>query len=167
MECVTSEFDENEENVYEESKMVIMCNHSDVDSVMAAIVMGAAAAATGRNYPLGITGGWGAIGKTIVTGQSAIAWEALLIIGIVIGAALAAIIAKEFKIRSPKPLVLVQTFFGGALMGFGAVTSTGCNVGHILSGVPQLSIGSIVGGLFIILGGWTAAYFLFIRTGKI
>ncbi len=122
-----------------------------------------ASAATGRNYPLGITGGWNAIGKTIVTGQSAIAWEALLIIGIVIGAALAAVIAKEFKIRSPKPLVLVQTFFGGALMGFGAMTSTGCNVGHILSGVPQLSIGSIVGGLFIILGGWAAAWFLFIR----
>lgn len=31
-----------------ESKMVIMCNHSDVDSVMAALVMGAAAAATGE-----------------------------------------------------------------------------------------------------------------------
>lgn len=125
-----------------------------------------ASAATGRNYPLGITGGWGAIGKTIVTGQSAIAWEALLIIGIIIGAALAAIIAKEFKIRSPKPLVLVQTFVGGALMGFGATTSTGCNVGHILSGVPQLSIGSIVGGTFIILGCWTAAYFLFVRPAK-
>jgi predicted peroxiredoxin len=31
-----------------ESKMVIMCNHSDADSVMAALVMGAAAAATGE-----------------------------------------------------------------------------------------------------------------------
>jgi predicted peroxiredoxin len=30
------------------SKMVIMCNHADADSVMAAIVMGAAAAATGE-----------------------------------------------------------------------------------------------------------------------
>jgi predicted peroxiredoxin len=31
-----------------ESKMVITCNHSDADSVMAALVMGAAAAATGE-----------------------------------------------------------------------------------------------------------------------
>lgn len=31
-----------------ESKMVIMCNHSDADSIMAALVMGAAAAATGE-----------------------------------------------------------------------------------------------------------------------
>jgi predicted peroxiredoxin len=45
---MTDEFDTNEEYEYEESKMVIMCNHSDVDSVMAAIVMGAAAAATGE-----------------------------------------------------------------------------------------------------------------------
>ena len=36
------------EDIQEEtSKMVIMCNHADADSVMAAIVMGAAAAATG------------------------------------------------------------------------------------------------------------------------
>ena len=38
----------SEETVEETSKMVIMCNHSDPDSVMAAIVMGAAAAATGE-----------------------------------------------------------------------------------------------------------------------
>ena len=31
-----------------ESKMVIMCNHSDADSIMAALVMAAAAAATGE-----------------------------------------------------------------------------------------------------------------------
>ena len=30
------------------SKMVIMCNHADADSIMAALVMGAAAAATGE-----------------------------------------------------------------------------------------------------------------------
>lgn len=40
---------ENPEDYQEEvSKMVIMCNHADADSVMAAIVMGAAAAATGE-----------------------------------------------------------------------------------------------------------------------
>ena len=31
-----------------ESKTVVMCNHSDADSVMAALIMGAAAAATGE-----------------------------------------------------------------------------------------------------------------------
>jgi len=40
--------DEIEEYVDEVSKMVIMCNHADADSVMAAIVMGSAAAACGE-----------------------------------------------------------------------------------------------------------------------
>lgn len=42
------EMDDSEEYVEDISKMVIMCNHADPDSVMAAIVMGAAAAATGE-----------------------------------------------------------------------------------------------------------------------
>ncbi len=45
---MTDDWDTSEEYVEEISKMVIMCNHSDADSVMAAIVMGAAAAATGE-----------------------------------------------------------------------------------------------------------------------
>ncbi|MBN1148750.1 MAG: YeeE/YedE family protein [Anaerolineales bacterium] len=124
-------------------------------------------AATGRNYPLGITAGWSAILQTIVTEEMAIInWGALLIVGAVIGAAIAALIAGEFKLRAPAPAVLIQTFFGGALMGFGSTTAGGCNIGHILSGVPQLSIGSLVAGTCIVLGGWVAAYFLFMRTSK-
>ena len=58
---------------------------------------------------------------------------------------------------------LTANLVGGLLMGFGAFVSTGCNIGHILSGVPQLSLGSILGGICIVLGGWTTAYFMFIR----
>ncbi len=86
-----------------------------------------------------------------------------LIVGIVVGAAIAALIAKEFKLRVPPGRMLVQTFIGGALMGFGAVCSTGCNIGHILSGVPQLSIGSLIAGTSIVLGTWLAAYPMFVR----
>ena len=80
-----------------------------------------------------------------------------------IPAQIAAFIAKEFKLRMPPARMLIQTFIGGALMGFGAVCSTGCNIGHILSGVPQLSIGSIFAGIAIVLGAWLAAYVMFVR----
>jgi len=40
--------DTTKEHEQEVSKMVVMCNHADPDSVMAAIVMGAAAAACGE-----------------------------------------------------------------------------------------------------------------------
>jgi len=129
-------------------------------------------AAAGRNYPLGITGGWVNIFQSLIKWQtlvddklkiSALNWEGAEVLGIVLGALVAALIAREFAIRAPEPKILLQTFVGGLLMGFGAIVSGGCNIGHILSGVPQLSIGSIVGGLSIIAGGWTMAYFMFIR----
>lgn len=129
-------------------------------------------AAAGRNYPLGITGGWSNIWQSLIKWQTmadsqvkvtALNWEGAEIIGIVLGALLAALIAGEFAIRAPAPKVILQTFLGGLLMGFGAVISTGCNIGHILSGVPQLSLGSFLGGISIIAGCWIMVYFLFIR----
>jgi uncharacterized membrane protein YedE/YeeE len=120
-------------------------------------------AAAGRNYPLGITGGWVGWNKYWVTGvDSALGWETWLVIGIVIGAFISAIIAKEFKLRTPKQAktILIQ-FVGGLAMGFGAVTAMGCNIGNILSGFPHLSIGSLLSGGFIILGCWILAYLLF------
>lgn len=132
-------------------------------------------AAAGRNYPLGITGGWVNIFQSLIKWQAmveeqlkvtALNWEGAEVLGIVLGALVAALIAGEFALRAPAAKLLLQTFIGGLLMGFGAVISSGCNIGHILSGVPQLSIGSIVGGISIVLGGWTMAYFLFIRPMK-
>ena len=129
-------------------------------------------AAAGRNYPLGITGGWINIFQSLISWQAvvesqvkvtALSWEGAEVLGIVLGALVAALIAGEFAIRAPEPKILLQTFIGGLLMGFGAFVSTGCNIGHILSGVPQLSIGSILGGISIVLCCWVMAYFMFIR----
>ncbi len=123
-------------------------------------------AAAGRNYPLGITSGWLKIGQMFMPSvpfADSLKWDMWLIVGTVVGAAIAALIAKEFKLRMPPGRMLVQTFIGGALMGFGAVCSTGCNIGHILSGVPQLSIGSLIAGTSIVLGAWLAAYLMFVR----
>jgi len=128
-----------------------------------AIIAFPASAASGRNYPLGITGGYVATLNSFITGENFINWEAILVLSAIVGAFIAARTSGEFKLRAPAPSVLIQAFFGGALMGFGAVVGGGCNIGHILSGVPQLSLGSILDGTFIVLGCWFMAYFLFIR----
>jgi uncharacterized membrane protein YedE/YeeE len=120
-------------------------------------------AAAGRNYPLGITGGWINIWQSLIVPEKFFSWEGLEVLGIVIGAAVAALIAGEFALRAPEPKVILQTFLGGFLMAFGAVISSGCNIGHILSGVPMLSLGSILGGISIVMGAWVAAYFMFVR----
>lgn len=118
----------------------------------------------GRSYPLAITSGWVTIVKMILPNVEAkMGWDAYLVIGIIVGAFVAAMIAGEFKIRWPGWKLLAQTFAGGLLMGFGAVTSGGCNVTHILSGLPQLGIGSLVATIAIVLGAWVTAYFIFVR----
>ena len=117
-----------------------------------------ASASIGRNYPMGITKGWGDWLKFALT------WDAFLVLGVVIGAFIAAIISKEFKVRVPKDKkILVQQVIGGFLMGFGAVLAAGCNVGNFLSGIPMGSVGSIVVGIFIIIGCWVMTYILFMR----
>lgn len=123
-----------------------------------------ASAAAGRNYPLGITGGWSTFLNALIKGDAnVLSWETFLVIGVVVGAALAAGIAGEFKLRAPGPGRLVQQFIGGLLLGIGAVIANGCNIGHILSGIPQLSIGSIITGFSIIMGCWVTAYLLLMR----
>ncbi|MHA2401008.1 MAG: YeeE/YedE family protein [Promethearchaeota archaeon] len=122
-------------------------------------------AAAGRNYPLGITGGWvGFLGFFLTGDEGKLSWEAFLVVGAVIGAFIAAKIAGEFKLRAPKEgKQLFLQFGGGLLMGIGAVTAAGCNIGNTLSGIPQLSLGSILATIFFILGNWVTAYLLFGR----
>ncbi len=118
----------------------------------------------GRSYPLAITSGWLTIVKMgLAVPETKMGWDAWMVIGIILGALIAALIAGEFKIRFPGWGMIAQTFGGGLLMGFGAVTSAGCNVTHILSGLPQLGIGSLVGAISIVLGAWFMAYLIFVR----
>ncbi|MFZ5903627.1 MAG: YeeE/YedE family protein [Chloroflexota bacterium] len=118
----------------------------------------------GRSYPLAITSGWLTIVKLgMSVPETKMGWDAWLVIGIIVGALIASLIAGEFKIRWPGWKMIVQTFVGGLLMGFGAVTSAGCNVTHILSGLPQLGLGSLVGAIAIVLGSWLMAWFIFVR----
>jgi len=122
-----------------------------------------ASASTGRMYPLAITGGYLSIAKTLIEGQNYMTWLPIMLLSTIVGAFIAALIAGEFRFRAPAPKALIQCFIGGCLMGFGAVCSGGCNITHVLSGVPQLALSSIVGGIFIILGCWAAAWWMFLR----
>ncbi|MBW6518712.1 MAG: YeeE/YedE family protein [ANME-2 cluster archaeon] len=85
-------------------------------------------------------------------------WFVMFIIGIVIGAFISANLGRDFKVRVPQERKwLAYTFMGGMLMGLGERIGNGCNVGHILSGVPQFSIASLVGGVFIVVGAYAGS----------
>lgn len=116
---------------------------------------------SGRAYGLGVTGGWINILQATQT-NIALSWEGAEVIGIILGAAITAIIFKEFKLRVPKKgITYAYVVLGGALMGFGATLAGGCNIGHFLTGIPQLAISSIVAGIFFILGNWTMTRILY------
>jgi len=115
------------------------------------------------NYGLGITAGWSNLISGF-TGAKPLNWSGLEIIGIIIGALIAALASKEFKFRMPKdPKTYLQVMIGGILMGFGASVAGGCNIGHFFTGVPTLALSSIIASVFFVLGNWTMVYFLYMR----
>lgn len=122
-----------------------------------------------KTYPLGITGGWVNLFRTTtanldLTQPIPYNWMGMEIVGIIVGAYLAALFAKEFRLRVPKdPKTFVQVAVGGILMGLGAGSAGGCNIGHILSGLPHLAISSIVFTIFAVLGNWFMVWYLFER----
>ena len=92
-----------------------------------------------------------------------VTWSVWMIGGVVLGSLTSAMQSKEFGWRSPKAQTLAQMFGAGLVMGFSGSLAGGCNVGHGLTGLTTLALGSLVGLIFIILGCWTMVYFLFIR----
>ncbi|WP_456475574.1 YeeE/YedE thiosulfate transporter family protein [Candidatus Pyrohabitans sp.] len=82
-------------------------------------------------------------------------WRVYLNLGIILGAFAGAYLGGDFKLRIPRiKLRFLQVFIGGLLMGYGARLAIGCNIGHIMSGVPQLAISSIIAFAAIALGAY-------------
>jgi uncharacterized membrane protein YedE/YeeE len=79
----------------------------------------------------------------------------MLVLAIPLGGFLAALATRRWKLRavpepwrtafgSSRPLRFAAAFLGGFLLLFGARLAGGCTSGHILSGVSQLAISSIL-----------------------
>jgi uncharacterized protein len=101
-----------------------------------------------------------------------IGWEVMLMVGIVIGAFLAAWTGGEITGRWLPPmwldrfgesigLRLAVGFLGGGLMAFGARMADGCTSGHGISGALQLSVGSWIALIGFFVGGVITAMLLF------
>ena len=99
-------------------------------------------------------------------------WEVMLVLGIVIGAFVAAWTGGELtgywlapmwesQFGSNIALRLLAAFTGGTLMAFGARLAGGCTSGHGISGALQLSVGSWISLVCFFLGGVPIAMLLF------
>jgi uncharacterized membrane protein YedE/YeeE len=63
--------------------------------------------------------------------------------GIILGAMVAALFARQFQVRMAPARELLKGLLGGALMGIGAVLAFGCNVGGFFSAISALSMGGV------------------------
>ncbi|MDI6719568.1 MAG: YeeE/YedE thiosulfate transporter family protein [Methanomicrobiales archaeon] len=99
-------------------------------------------------------------------------WEWMLVLGIVIGAFIAAVLLGEFAIvwvpstfeaafGSSVALRLAVALIGGVLMGIGARWAGGCTSGHGISGTLQLAVSSWVAVIVFFVSGILTAFLLY------
>jgi len=75
-----------------------------------------------------------------------------LIPGILLGAAAAALLGREFRWTAPAAGHVGQVLVGGILMGVGAMFAGGCNIGNGLTGVSTCSAEALLALGFIVMG---------------
>jgi uncharacterized protein len=84
-----------------------------------------------------------------------IEWQWMLVLGIIIGAFLSTLLSGTFQISwipsvfagkfGGSPILrIITAVIGGFLVGLGSRWCWGCTVSHAISGIPQLSLASLV-----------------------
>jgi hypothetical protein len=144
-------------------------------------------AASGRNYPLGVTHGVLYTQQLITesipahvyqkptnpeppavqkgSGGSArpakkiVWWLVLLVMTEMLGSFASGKLSGQARLLPKPPDETVIAILGGFLVGVGAVFATGCVIGNILSGWALMSLGMLVFGVVTVLANWLTTYF--------
>lgn len=84
-----------------------------------------------------------------------------LIFGIVAGGGLSAMLLGEFRIRwQVPPRQYLSAALGGILMGLASRMAAGCNVWHLLGGLPVMALQSVLFLVGLFPGAWLGARLL-------
>ncbi|OLS23798.1 MAG: hypothetical protein HeimC3_22700 [Candidatus Heimdallarchaeota archaeon LC_3] len=90
-------------------------------------------------------------------------WAAIFIIGWILGSFFSSLESKEFEIKIPNRKEVWRFFGGGLLLGIGAMLAGGCNIGHILGGIPELGLSSLIAIIFMALGNLLASRIFYVK----
>jgi len=150
------------------------------------------AAIADRNYPFGITAGFGYIAALFgnlfgglsenpvikrFSDKPDAFIEFFILIGLVIGGYTASKSSGTFASENipavwekyhGKSLVKRYVFvlIGSVLLGYGAALASGCTTGNILQGWAHLSLGSIIAGIAFFAAGIITAKILYPKVGR-
>ncbi len=92
-------------------------------------------------------------------GEQTFSIGVVVLLGTLAGALVSALLRREFKPQSiGTPGALGRQLAGAAMTGSGAVIGLGCTVGHGLSGVGVLSLGSLIGLVAIFAGAMSVLW---------
>jgi len=85
-----------------------------------------------------------------------------LVLGITLGSTLSAVLLREFAIRHNIPRRQILTaLLGGAIMGLASRLTPGCNVWHLMGGIPILAMQSLLFLVGLPFGTWIGGKILF------
>ncbi|MGO1173590.1 MAG: YeeE/YedE family protein [Actinomycetaceae bacterium] len=119
---------------------------------------------SGRPSGLGITTPSANIVTFLVTGDvELVDWGVFLVLGILVGAFIAAKGSGEFRLRVPDATTVVRSISGGALMGVGAALAGGCTIGNAMVNTAQFSYQGWLSFGFMILGTGAATHVFILR----
>ena len=120
-----------------------------------------------RDYGLSIVQPTNALaGWLLVRESGGINWASWFLLGLIPGAFVAAWRAGDLSLRVPSAGRLMQNLGGGVLMGWGANLAGGCNIGHGITGVSTLSLGSIWATAATIGGVWLMTALVYRTTAQ-
>ena len=116
-----------------------------------------------RSVPLNVASRAGGIlrGGPAPVSDALAAIQLPLVAGVVLGSALSAVLLSEFRVyRGVPPPQLAAGFAGGILMGLASRMGSGCNVWHLLGGVPILAAPSLLFAAGLLPGAWAGTLLL-------
>lgn len=89
--------------------------------------------------------------------RQTLSFGVVAIVGALLGALASALARRDFRLQGLAGLrQSARQVTGAVLVGVGSVLALGCTVGHGLSGVSVLSVGSMLGLASTLLGAWLA-----------
>lgn len=89
-----------------------------------------------------------------------------LVIGILVGATIAAKGSGEFRVRMPDAVTTVRAIIGGSLMGIGATLAGGCTIGNAMVNSATFGLVGWVSLIFMILGTGAATRMFIIGSAQ-
>ena len=139
-------------------------------------------AASGRNYPLGVTHGVlhaqmlvtdsnldivyqrpnpvaaTAAATAAKPGRKVSLWLIAVVVSLVVGGWVAARLSGQARLISKPPEQIFIALIGSILAGAGAALATGCVIGNIMSGIALASMGMVFFTIVVVLANWATTY---------